>query len=53
MAKDSPCEVFSPYMARHVLSGKEAGNDLSTSRPEWDFPGNRWCLVCWPEALEA
>jgi uncharacterized protein (DUF2237 family) len=35
------------------------GNDLSTPRPEWDFPGlrpgDRWCLCVnrWREALEA
>ena len=36
-----------------------AGNDLSTPRPEWGFPGlvpgDRWCLCAarWEEALEA
>ena len=36
-----------------------AGNDLSTSRPEFGFvglnPGDRWCLCAarWQEALEA
>ncbi len=35
-----------------------AGNDLSTPRPEWGFPGlqpgDRWCLCAarWAEALE-
>ena len=38
---------------------RSAGNDLSTSRPEWGFtglqPGDRWCLCAprWQEALEA
>lgn len=38
---------------------KSRGNDLSTPRPEFDFPGlkagDRWCLVAmrWQEALEA
>lgn len=38
---------------------KAQGNDLSTPRPEWDFPGlepgDRWCLCAarWQEALEA
>jgi uncharacterized protein (DUF2237 family) len=38
---------------------KSRGNDLSTPRPEWGFPGlqpgDRWCLcaVRWAEALEA
>ena len=38
---------------------KSAGNDLSTPRPEFGFPGlkpgDRWCLCAprWQEALEA
>ena len=38
---------------------KAAGNDLSTPRPEFDFPGlkggDKWCLVAarWQQALEA
>jgi uncharacterized protein (DUF2237 family) len=38
---------------------KEAGNDLSTPRPEYGFaglsPGNQWCLCAsrWQEAFEA
>jgi uncharacterized protein len=38
---------------------KSAGNDLSTPRPEWDFPGllpgDRWCLCAsrWLEAWQA
>ncbi|PSQ97996.1 MAG: DUF2237 domain-containing protein [Bacteroidetes bacterium SW_9_63_38] len=38
---------------------KAQGNDLSTPRPEWDFPGlepgDCWCLCAarWQEALEA
>lgn len=38
---------------------KAAGNDLSTPRPEFGFPGlkagDRWCLCAprWQEALEA
>ncbi len=38
---------------------KRAGNDLSTPRPEYGFPGlrpgDRWCLCAprWQEALEA
>ena len=38
---------------------KAAGNDLSTPRPEWGFPGlaagDRWCLCAtrWAEALDA
>jgi len=38
---------------------KSRGNDLTTPRPEFEFPGlkdgDRWCLVAarWREALEA
>ena len=38
---------------------REAGNDLSTPRPEFGFeglnPGDRWCLCAprWKEALDA
>ena len=38
---------------------RSRGNDLSTPRPEWGFPGlkagDRWCLCAprWQEALEA
>lgn len=38
---------------------KMAGNDLSTPRPEWNFPGlipgDRWCVVAllWVEAYHA
>jgi uncharacterized protein (DUF2237 family) len=38
---------------------KSMGNDLSTPRPEYDFPGlkpgDRWCLCAprWKEALDA
>ena len=38
---------------------KSKGNDLSTPRPEWDFPGlqpgDKWCLCAsrWVEAYQA
>jgi uncharacterized protein len=38
---------------------KQVGNDLSTPRPEWDFPGlvpgDRWCLCAsrWVQAWKA
>ncbi len=38
---------------------KERGNDLSTPRPQWNFPGlkegDRWCLCAgrWLEAWQA
>jgi hypothetical protein len=42
-----------------LLFSKSAGNDLSTPRPEWQFPGLKdgdyWCLCAlrWKEAYEA
>jgi len=42
-----------------LFFSKEAGNDLSTARPEFAFPGlkpgDRWCLCAarWAEAAEA
>ena len=44
---------------RFLEFSKAAGNDLSTPRPEYNFPGlkpgDRWCLCVsrWKEALEA
>ncbi len=38
---------------------RSKGNDLTTPKPEWDFPGlkegDRWCLCAkrWSEAFEA
>lgn len=45
--------------AEFLAFSKSRGNDLSTPRPEYAFPGlkpgDRWCLVAlrWREALEA
>lgn len=42
-----------------LLFSAEVGNDLSTPKPEWGFPGlvpgDHWCLCAsrWVEALEA
>ena len=42
-----------------LIFSKAMGNDLSTPRPEFNFPGlkegDRWCLCAmrWQEALEA
>jgi len=42
-----------------LLFSKARGNDLSTPRPEYEFPGlkagDKWCLCVerWKEALEA
>lgn len=45
--------------ADFLAFSRARGNDLSTPRLEWDFPGlkpgDRWCLCAarWQEALEA
>jgi len=45
--------------AEFLEFSKQAGNDLITPRPEYEFPGlepgDRWCLCVgrWVEALEA
>ena len=49
------CEVTDAFLA----FSKERGNDLSTPRPEFNFPGlkegDRWwlCAMRWQEAFEA
>lgn len=49
------CAVVS---AEFLAFSKSAGNDLSTPRPEYGFPGlksgDRWCLCAprWQEALD-
>ncbi|HYO40442.1 MAG TPA: DUF2237 domain-containing protein [Nocardioidaceae bacterium] len=50
------CAVMTPEFLAHQES---VGNDLSTPRPEWGFPGlapgDRWCVVAarWAQAYEA
>jgi uncharacterized protein (DUF2237 family) len=50
------CAVVTTEFLAHQRS---VGNDLSTPRPEWDFPGlvpgDRWCVVAtrWAQAHEA
>lgn len=50
------CAVMTADFLQHQLS---VGNDLSTPRPEWHFPGlrpgDRWCVVTarWLQAYEA
>lgn len=45
--------------AEFLAFSREAGNDLSTPMPEYDFPGlkpgDQWCLCVtrWQQALEA
>jgi uncharacterized protein len=42
-----------------LMFSREAGNDLSTPRPEWGFegltPGDRWCVCVerWKQAYDA
>ena len=49
------CEMTEDFLA----FSKEAGNDLSTPRPEFGFvglkPGDHWCLCAlrWKQALQA
>ncbi|HSU04054.1 MAG TPA: DUF2237 domain-containing protein [Acetobacteraceae bacterium] len=51
--------VCAVMTAEFLAFSKQAGNDLSTPRPEFGFsglqPGDRWCLCAprWHEALEA
>lgn len=50
------CAVVTAEFLAHQTS---VGNDLSTPRPEWGFPGlgpgDRWCVVAarWLQAYEA
>lgn len=51
--------VCAVMTAEFLAFSKQSGNDLSTPRPEFGFPGlrpgDRWCLCAprWQEALEA
>lgn len=63
------CETGEEDEGRHLICAimtddflaysKSAGNDLSTPRPQWGFPGlkagDQWCLCAerWREALQA
>lgn len=67
--RDGCCETGPDDHGRHIVCAimtaeflsfsKSRGNDLSTPRPEYRFPGlkpgDRWCLCAlrWKEALEA
>ncbi|MFP4330550.1 MAG: DUF2237 family protein [Alkalispirochaetaceae bacterium] len=57
---DAGTHVVCAEMTEEFLSFTASrGNDLSTPRPEWMFPGlkpgDRWCLCAlrWSEAVEA
>ena len=51
--------VCAEMTAEFLAFSKAQGNDLSTPRPEFEFPGlkpgDRWCLCAarWQEAFEA
>lgn len=67
--RSGSCETCAEDLGSHTVCvqltedflafSKARGNDLSTPRPEFDFPGlnpgDRWCLCAarWQEALEA
>jgi uncharacterized protein (DUF2237 family) len=67
--RDGFCRTGADDTGRHTVCilateeflefSKSAGNDLSTPRPEYAFPGlksgDKWCLVAmrWQQALEA
>lgn len=58
--EDFGCHSVCAVMTAEFLRfSAQAGNDLSTPRPEFGFPGlqpgDRWCLCAprWQEALEA
>ena len=67
--RDGCCATGTDDTGRHVVCAimtadflafsQSRGNDLSTPRPEYNFPGlqpdDRWCLCVlrWKEALEA
>jgi uncharacterized protein len=67
--RDGVCRTGAGDVGTHVVCAqvteeflaftKSRGNDLSTPRPEFNFPGlkpgDRWCLCAtrWQEALEA
>jgi hypothetical protein len=67
--RDGCCRTRQDDMGSHVVCAvvtkeflefsKAAGNDLSTPRPEFNFPGlmpgDQWCLCAsrWREALDA
>ena len=67
--RDGYCRTDATDAGRHLVCvqvtaeflafSRAVGNDLSTPRPEFDFPGlkpsDRWCLCAlrWKEAFEA
>ncbi len=59
-AEDAGCHTVCVEVTQEFLAySRAAGNDLSTPRPEYGFPGlrpgDRWCVCAarWLECLEA
>jgi len=59
-AEDTGCHTVCVEVSAEFLAASgERGNDLSTPRPEYDFPGlvpgDRWCVCAtrWLELIEA
>jgi len=59
-AEDHGCHAICVEVTTDFLAfSREAGNDLSTARPEYGFPGlqpgDRWCVCAarWLEGVEA
>ncbi len=59
-AEDHGCHTVCVEVTAEFLAfSRAAGNDLSTPRPDYDFPGlqpgDRWCVCAlrWREAYEA
>jgi uncharacterized protein (DUF2237 family) len=56
LGRHTVCTVVS---AEFLATQRELGNDLTTPRPEFDFPGlrpgDRWCVVAvrWMQAYQA
>jgi len=57
--RDGCCSTGPEDLGSHTVCAVMTGNDLSTPRPEWGFPGlqpdDRWCVCAsrWLEAHEA
>jgi uncharacterized protein (DUF2237 family) len=58
-AQDGGCHTVCVEMtAAFLVASRQLGNDLSTPRPDYGFPGlkpgDRWCVCArrWREALE-
>ena len=56
--RDSYCTVGAVMTPEFLAHQESVGNDLTTARPEWGFPGlrpgDRWCVVAarWLQAYD-